>query len=233
MTDNINENLIKHFLLEKGLMQGYINSVSQAEYQECKYREYQEGLLKINASEFMEWWEEKKDHSEQFKNFLLEEDFVLQRDLVAELTSDVSLSCISGLSESFKKQIIISPAGEGYIGMKKVELESGLLVVNGVYMNQQNYLLRVSRNNHFIAGYVEGKNQQYNEYLWNYYNRLLAIIHILKPMEKSILCPNLEWKEQGKIHVLTRKMSQAQLRCIATRVHHYKYDDDCTHISNR
>lgn len=230
MTKDVSENLIKHFLLEKAIIEESLNNISHLEYQEQKYREYQLNPDIIDASEFYEWLQEKKQNNQIFREFLLQNDLLFRKNYITEITTDPSISCIKELPY-FRKQIIISKPGEGHVHKGKIQLQSGTLVINGVYMNQHNYLLRISHDNTFIAGYVEGSSEKYNEYLWDYYNRLLATLHILRPLSENY--PKVELISQGKVHVLTRKMAQEQLNKIAKRVHSYKYDDDYMTVSDR
>lgn len=232
MLDNISENLIRQFLLEQAIANGRIRTLREFEYINQEYEEYKNGKLKVDQQLFLTWLEEKQENSKLFGQFLLTNGFIQKRDYATEITSDATLSCTKDLLLSLRRTLILSPVGEGYTSSYKATTQRGILIINGVYFNQRNYMMKVNFSNNFVAGFIEGTNERYNELLLDYYERLQAALRLLRPIEPSILDSKVKLIEKDKVHVLVRGKEEKQLNALAQRVRNYKYDSSAA-ISSR
>lgn len=233
MLSDINKNLIKQYLLEMGISKGIIYTLREEAYINKQYYNYRQGLLKINDTDFLQWWKEKQKDSQQFGQFLLENGYLRENDYTVEIASDDSLSCTKSIVFPLRRTLMVFPAGEGITPHYNVPVQRGILVINGVYINQQPHMMKMNHSNCFVAGFIDGSNQKYNEQLLEYYKRLQATLHILRSRSSSVLEPKVKMIEKGKVHVLIRASGKEQLRTLANRVRSYKYDDDQIGISDR
>jgi len=233
MLANISENLIKQFLLEQAVANEDIQTLREQEYIETEYEKYKSGKIEIDSNTFLKWLEEKQENSKLFGRFLLENGILQTRDYATEITSDNSISCTKNILLPLRRTLILSPAGEGYTSNYTVPTQRGILIINGAYLNQQAHMMKVHHSTTFVAGFIEGNDQKYNELLIDYYERLKATFHILKPFSTFDLEPKVKFIEKGTVHVLIRDKDEEQLKVLAKRVHGYKYETPYSKVSER
>lgn len=173
------ETIVKQFLLERAYQQGIKpNDMTDSEYQEFLYREYDVGNLDISNIEIASWISRKENASKRLGAFLKNFHFIQQGETVTEITTDASLSCFQ--EDEMDRRIILSKAGIGYSDKIERQMIRGKLIINGAYLNQQGYIeAALQQNVPFVIGFVKTSNINYNEFLLQYYRNLKEAISTL------------------------------------------------------
>lgn len=233
MLPNINENLIKQYLLEQAIADDTIHTLREHDVINEQYESYKTEKLDFDYAAFLKWLQEKQKNSREFGQFLLANGFLHTTDYATEITSDASLSCTQNILLPLRRNLVIMPAGEDMTPNYKVPTQRGLLVINGAYFNQRAYMMKTYYQNNFVTGFIESSNERYNEQLLEYYKRLQATLYVLRSFSASILEPKVKMIEKGKVHLLVRAKAKGQLKILERRVHSYEYDSNQTIVSNR
>lgn len=233
MLSNINENLIKQYLLEQAIANDTIHTLRDHSVINEQYEAYKTGKLELDYTSFLKWLQEKQENSKAFGQYLLAHGFLHPTDYATEITSDATLSCTQNILLPLRRNLVILPAGEDMTPNYKVPVQSGLLIVNGAYINQRAYMMKTYYQNNFVTGFIEGSNEKYNELLLDYYKRLQATLHVLRSFSTSILESKVKMIEEGKVHLLVRAKPKNRLKILEHRVHSYEYDSNQAIVSNR